>query len=84
MKKLMKIFGAFLIASVVLSSCSDSGWSQKEKDTFMGTCVVPGVTNDAYCSCMLKKIEKKYPDPEKYTINMEEMTKWASECPSPQ
>ena len=84
MKRITTILGAFFIASVVLISCSDSGWSQKEKDTFMDTCVIPGVSSKAYCSCMLKKIEKKYPDPEKYTINMEEMTKWASECPSPQ
>ena len=81
MKRITTILGAFFIASLVLTSCSDSGWSQKEKDAFMGTCVVPGVSSKSYCSCMLKKIEKKYPDPEDAKkLDMEWMMEEAGDC----
>jgi hypothetical protein len=49
-------------------SCKHS-WTPKDKENFIGGCV-NGALKDmgeakakAYCSCMLEKLQKRYPDP---------------------
>ena len=77
----MTILGAFLFASVILTSCADAkiiksiisagdGWPEEEKKAFMENCVIEGVTTADYCSCMLEKVLKKYPEPED-ALNMD-------------
>jgi|SaaInlV_100m_DNA_4_1039707.scaffolds.fasta_scaffold262450_1 hypothetical protein len=83
MKKFATIFGAFLIASVVLTSCAGAGdgWPEDEKKAFMENCVIEGVTTADYCSCMLEKVQKKYPEPEDaLNMDLEWMIKEAEDC----
>ena len=83
MKKLATILGLFLFSSVVLTSCATSGdgWPEDEKKAFMETCVIEGVTTADYCSCMLEKVLKKFPEPEDaLNMDMEWMMSEAEDC----
>ena len=83
MKKLATILGLFLFSSVVLTSCAAAGdgWPEDEKKAFMENCVVEGVTTADYCSCMLEKVLKKYPEPEDaLNMDMEWMMSEAEDC----
>jgi hypothetical protein len=83
MKKFKNTLASLLLVSSFLISCSSgsSSWPQSEKDAFMENCVIPGVSSEAYCSCMLDKVLKKYPTPES-ALNMdyEWMMNEAADC----
>lgn len=56
-----------LVALLSISSCKNT-WSQEDKDNYMNTCL-EGVNGQpspekakAYCSCMLDKLVKRYPN----------------------
>jgi hypothetical protein len=65
MKKILLVASTFF----VLGACNnDKGWSKSNKDGFMDVCV-QGATSSMgevkaknYCSCMLDKVEKEYPN----------------------
>lgn len=64
-----------------------AGWAPSEKDTFMSTCVSQAksgmgeVGAKNYCSCMLDKIEKLYPNAaDAGKLDQAKMTDLAKEC----
>jgi hypothetical protein len=59
----------------------DGGWPEDEQRAFMENCVIEGVTTVDYCSCMLEKVLKRYPEPEDaLNMDMEWMMKEAQDC----
>ena len=69
------------------SSDESGGWTSVEKKEFMSNCVGTAEKNVGYerakdyCSCMMDKIEKRYPnssDVNKMTETQRD--KWAAEC----
>lgn len=71
MKKIIPFASVLMIVSLfVLPSCGTQGsWPTAEKEGFMTECVKnmnePGIDAEDYCSCMLDKVIKEYPSPEK-------------------
>lgn len=71
---------------------NSEGWSRQDRNDFINSCVTTSVqrgtmTEDAaedYCSCMLDKIEREYPDVKKaerlLTSESSEMRQWARDC----
>ncbi len=60
-----------LLVAGLAVSCKTKGWSVADRTTFVTTCTTEakGAMGDAkaksYCDCMQKKLEAKYPDPNK-------------------
>lgn len=65
---------------------SKSNWTPKERKEFVDACIpntkMTEANGRAYCSCMLEKIEKKYPDPAtlEREFKKEDVEPWAKEC----
>lgn len=65
---------------------TDGGWTKTEKDSFMKSCTdkldgTEGINAEAYCSCMLTKIMKKYPSPtDALNIDQDWMKSEATKC----
>ncbi len=87
----MKTIVILLFASILITGCkgkkNSSGWPQKERDAFSENCVKgasAGMGEDkakSYCSCMLGKVEVKYPDPADATkLDVATMTEMAKDC----
>jgi len=65
-----------------------SGWSQAERDAFIGTCVDKFNESigdrplaESYCECMLGKLEVKFPSAtEAGSLGEAEMTEMAKQC----
>lgn len=59
------ILWIFLI--LLLPACKRS-WTDENRKAFLGGCLAPAVRDmgeargKAYCSCMLRKVEARYPD----------------------
>jgi hypothetical protein len=58
----------FALSLFLMLSCSRT-WTEKDRQTFLGGCL-QGAKKDmdsakakGYCSCMLEKLQKRYPDP---------------------
>jgi len=87
MKKLLII----LFAASLITGCKGKkaakGWSDKDKTDFTTNCVkgaTAGMGEDkakSYCSCMLDKIEVKYPTAtDAGNLDMNSMTEMAKDC----
>ncbi len=79
-------FDGILIEKPAGSSATNSKWGEAERKAFMEDCVKStGLSAEAgksYCSCMLEKIIKQYPDPltvEK-ELKQDVLLAWAKEC----
>lgn len=61
-------------------------WSDVEREAFMENCVAglvdqPSIDGDAYCACMLAKLETVFSNAiEAQSMDMNEMQEWALEC----
>ncbi len=86
----MKQLLIFLFVASMAVSCKGKGskhWAQKDKDAFNSNCVNGAKASmgddkaKAYCSCMLDKIEVKYPNAEDAgKLDMNSMTEMAKDC----
>ncbi len=87
MKKLVIIL---FVTSMFVACKGKSGtaqWPQKEKDAFNEQCVKGAETSmgeakaKSYCSCMLTKIEAKYPEAANASkLDVATMTEMAKDC----
>ena len=80
-KNLLYTLFIFLICSC---NSSDS-WPENEKEAFIKNCATTTGSNipnaEDYCSCMLKKVIKKYPTPEDaLKMDVEWMMSEAKNC----
>ena len=87
MKKLLVILLVASLAVGCKGKKASSGWAQKDRDAFNTKCVegaTAGMGADkakSYCSCMLGKIEVKYPAAsDAGNLDMNTMTEWAKDC----
>ncbi|MBM77210.1 MAG: hypothetical protein CL846_01890 [Crocinitomicaceae bacterium] len=83
-KNLLYTLFIFLICSCNSSDSSDS-WPENEKEAFIKNCATTAGSNipnaEDYCSCMLKKVIKKYPTPEDaLKMDVEWMMSEAKNC----
>lgn len=58
LKRMKKIFSLSLVVLVV--SCSNDTWSDKERSVFFTGCINEGGSKD-YCECYLEKVMYKNP-----------------------
>jgi len=65
---------------------SQPKWNAKDRKEFIDECAIatkfPEAQGKAYCTCMLDKIEKKYPTPTRFEkeYTKEVLEVWAKEC----
>jgi hypothetical protein len=69
------------------SDAMSAGWGSKDEDAFMESCVSGAKASmgaskaEAYCSCVLEKIEVKYPSAiDALKLNTEDMMQMAQDC----
>lgn len=62
-------------------------WDDATREVFMTNCVTNAETGmgtemaQEYCSCVLVKVEKAFPNPEDATqMTVEQVTEWAMQC----
>ena len=64
----------------------NSNWNALHRKEFIESCIsnsgLPEADGRAFCSCMLEKVEKKYPNPEtlERDFKKEDIEPWAKEC----
>ena len=64
----MKRISTLFLSVSVLFSCKN-GWSDQDRKQFVGGCVNGAIKSmkpekaNAYCQCMLQKIQQRYPSP---------------------
>lgn len=72
---------------IFFSSCQHS-WTQKDKDEFINSCTNSAAKSmtetkaRSYCSCMLQKVQKRYPNPgdTKYIKQDKALYSMANDC----
>jgi hypothetical protein len=86
MKKMMFVFAVAALAFTACKSKGKSGgWPESEKKAFVKNCEenggAMGDKAKSYCSCMLGKVEAKYPDPkDAMGIDMASIMDMATDC----
>lgn len=83
----MRNFSLIILVAFIFAGCK-SGWTAEQKDAYMGACT--GGLKDSgweeakaksYCSCMMEKSEKKYPDVNDASkLTEDEKTAMAKDC----
>ena len=84
----MRKFKILLVLSLFLVLSCSRTWTETDKQTFLGGCL-QGAKKDMdsakakrYCSCMLEKLQKRYPDPSdiKYVKSDTAVYSFANDC----